>query len=58
MSMKPIKLRVLTKGDEAWAYINQKSIDVYCYRKGVPTLSCRIPGAQMKEFLSRLAEKP
>lgn len=48
---RPVKVRALNKGDEAWFYRNPKSIDVYCYRNGTGTISCRITRKQIEQWL-------
>lgn len=48
---KPVKARPLNPGDEAWFYKNPKSIDIYCYRKGAATLSCRITRRQLEAWM-------
>jgi hypothetical protein len=54
---KPIKARPLNSGDEAWFYMNPKSIDVYCYRKGGNAYSCRITKAQILKWLKAVKDK-
>ena len=48
---KPVKARPLNSGDEAWFYKNPKSIDIYCYRRGAATLSCRITRRQLEAWM-------
>lgn len=47
--LKPIKLRTIN-GDEAWMYIDPKSIEVYISKKGTQTLSARITLNKLKKL--------
>ncbi len=47
---KPIKLTV-TNGEEAWAYIDEKSIEIYMRVEGECIRSARLTEKQIKKFL-------
>jgi hypothetical protein len=49
--LKARKLKPIT-GDEAWMYVNPKSIEVYIWQKGKQTLSCKITEKQLKKLLT------
>lgn len=47
--LEPIQIKV-TNGDDAWLYVNPKSIDVCIYRKGYGTLTARITERKLKSL--------
>jgi len=46
---EPIKIRV-SDADEAWMYVNDKSIDIYIYTEGKGAVSARILESQLKKI--------
>jgi hypothetical protein len=46
----PIKLRVLD-GKEAWAYINERSIDVFIHHEKFGVVSARITQKQIEKWM-------
>lgn len=47
--IKPIKLR--TEQDDAWAYIDNKSIEIYIRKTGVAILTAKITERQILKAL-------
>jgi hypothetical protein len=50
--LKSIKLKAGINADEAWMYVNEKSIEVLVYKKGSNPLSCRITERQLRSLLT------
>lgn len=48
---EPIKVKV-TKGDEAWMYIEKNGIEIYIREKDKVTLSAKIFEKQIVKYLS------
>lgn len=54
---EPIKIRATESSDDAWLYVNEKSIEVCIWRKGYGTLSARITENQLRKILSTPSEQ-
>lgn len=53
--LRPIKLKV-DEGEEAWMYVNEKSIQIYMYVKGENIRSCKIPEKLLRELIEQPKE--
>ena len=59
MEMKPVSVRPIRRrglgANKAWAYINDKSVDVYVYKDGNgDAIACRITRQQMRSWMAKL----